>query len=70
MGGTSADIAVMIDGEIELTTNAYIGDVPLMMPWSTCRALTRAADSSFPSMRKAGDRKPGALRALAMVSLV
>lgn len=32
MGGTSADIAVMIDGDVELTTSAYIGDVPIMMP--------------------------------------
>src|SRR3989442_6058207 len=30
MGGTSADIGVMLDGEVELTTNAYIGDLPVM----------------------------------------
>jgi len=32
MGGTSADIAMMTNGEVELTTGAYVGDVPLMMP--------------------------------------
>ena len=32
MGGTSADIAVIRDGEVEFTTKARIGDLPLMMP--------------------------------------
>ncbi len=32
MGGTSADIAIITNGEVEFTTNARIGDLPLMMP--------------------------------------
>jgi N-methylhydantoinase A len=32
MGGTSADIAVIVDGQLEFTTTSYIGDLPLMMP--------------------------------------
>jgi N-methylhydantoinase A len=32
MGGTSADIAIVTDGEVEFTTSARIGDLPLMMP--------------------------------------
>ncbi|WP_321573453.1 hydantoinase/oxoprolinase family protein, partial [Geminicoccus flavidas] len=32
MGGTSADIAIISDGTVEFTTNARIGDLPLMMP--------------------------------------
>lgn len=32
MGGTSADIAIISEGEVEFTTNARIGDLPLMMP--------------------------------------
>jgi N-methylhydantoinase A len=32
MGGTSADIAVIANGQLEFTTTSHIGDLPLMMP--------------------------------------
>ncbi len=32
MGGTSADIAIIGGGEVEFTTTARVGDLPLMMP--------------------------------------
>jgi N-methylhydantoinase A len=32
MGGTSADIAVIVDGVLEFTTTSRIGELPLMMP--------------------------------------
>ena len=32
MGGTSADIAVIRNGEVEFTTRARVGELPLMMP--------------------------------------
>jgi N-methylhydantoinase A len=32
MGGTSADIAVIHGGEVEFTTKAHVGGLPLMMP--------------------------------------
>ncbi len=32
MGGTSTDVSMILDGELELSQTAYVGDYPLMLP--------------------------------------